>query len=75
MPMRSQFTIDEVGEMLNLNRREVEEEITNGHLTYTHSDGKRVITLYDLEKYMGSEIAMNIAMEYIRNQKEAKPQT
>jgi len=73
--MRSQFTIDEVGEMLNLNPQEVEEEITNGHLTYTHSDGKRVITLYDLEKYMGSDIAMNIAMEYIRNQNEAKPQT
>lgn len=72
--MRSQFSIVEVGEMLNLNPQEVEEEITNGHLTYTHSNGKRVITLYDLEKYMGSDIAMNIAMEYIKNQDKVKTQ-
>lgn len=35
------FTLKEIGEMLSMDVAEVEEIITEGHLSYTYSDGKK----------------------------------
>lgn len=65
--MRSKFSLEEVGEMLDMKTREVEKEIEGGHLTYSFHDGEKMITLYDLEKYMGAEQTQKITQEYLQN--------
>lgn len=70
--MRSMFTVEEVSEMLDMKISEVSQEMENGHLSYTYHQGKRVITLYDLEKYMGSDITMAITREYLRSKTNAQ---
>lgn len=66
--MRSMFSLDEVGEMLDMKTSEVEKEIESGHLTYSFHDGEKMITLYDLEKYMGAEQTRKITNEYLEKQ-------
>lgn len=66
--MRSMFSLDEVGEMLDMKTSEVEKEIESGHLTYSFHDGQKMITLYDLEKYMGAEQTRKITNEYLEKQ-------
>lgn len=66
--MRSMFSLDEVGEMLDMETSEVEKEIENGHLTYSFHEGEKRITLYDLEKYMGADQTRKITQEYLENQ-------
>lgn len=66
--MRSMFSLEEVGEMLDMKTSEVEKEIENGHLTYSFHEGEKRITLYDLEKYMGAEQTRKITTEYLGNQ-------
>lgn len=66
--MRSMFSLEEVGEMLDMKTSEVEKEIENGHLTYSFHDGEKKITLYDLEKYMGAEQTRKITSEYLEKQ-------
>jgi hypothetical protein len=61
------FSLEEVGEMLDMKTSEVEKEIENGHLTYSFNDGKKCVTLYDLEKYMGAEQTQKITQEYLGN--------
>jgi hypothetical protein len=65
--MRSKFSLEEVGEMLDMTTSEVEKEIEGGHLTYSFHDGEKMITLYDLEKYMGAEQTQKITQEYLQN--------
>lgn len=67
--MRSMFSLEEVGEMLDMKTSEVEKEIESGHLTYSFHEGEKKITLYDLEKYMGAEQTRKIISEYLENQK------
>lgn len=67
MAMRSMFSLEEVGKMLEMNPEEVEKEIENGHLTYVYNDGEKRITLYDLEKYMGAEQTRKITREFLEN--------
>ncbi len=66
--MRSMFSIEEVGEMLDMKTSEVEKEIDTGHLTYSFHEGEKRITLYDLEKYMGAEQTRKITQDYLENQ-------
>lgn len=66
--MRSMFSLEEVGEMLDMKTSEVEKEIETGHLTYSFHDGEKMITLYDLEKYMGAEQTRKITNEYLEKQ-------
>ena len=63
--MKAKFTLQEIGEMLEMSVAEVEEEIDNGHLNYSFDDGEKRVTLYDLEKYMGAEHARKITQEYM----------
>lgn len=66
--MRSMFSLEEIGEMLDMKTSEVEKEIENGHLTYSFHEGEKMVTLYDLEKYMGAEQTRKITREYLENQ-------
>ena len=66
--MKAKFTLKEVGEMLDMSVAEVEQEIDNGYLNYSFQSGKKRVTLYDLEKYMGSEQAQKITQEYLNAQ-------
>ncbi len=66
--MRSMFSLEEVGEMLDMKTSEVEKEIETGHLTYSFHDGEKMITLYDLEKYMGAEQTRKITNEYLEKE-------
>lgn len=64
--MRSMFTLDEVGTMLDMTTDEVEKEIDGGHLGYTFENGEKNVTLYDLEKYMGAEQTQKITREFLQ---------
>ncbi len=66
--MRSMFSLEEVGEMLDMKTSEVEKEIKSGHLTYSFHEGEKQVTLYDLEKYMGAEQTRKITQEYLEGQ-------
>lgn len=66
--MRSMFSLEEVGDMLDMKTSEVEKEIEGGHLTYSFHEGKKMVTLYDLEKYMGAEQTQKITREYLQEQ-------
>ena len=66
--MRSMFSLDEVGEMLDMKTSEVKKEIESGHLTYSFHEGEKRVTLYDLEKYMGADQTRKITQEYLENQ-------
>lgn len=63
--MKSMFSLEEVGEMLDMKTSEVKKEIETGHLTYSFHDGEKRITLYDLEKYMGAEQTRKITEDYL----------
>lgn len=63
------FSLEEVGEMLDMDVDEVEQEIESGYLTYSFHDGQKKITLYDLEKYMGPEQTRKITQDYLANAK------
>lgn len=67
--MKSQFTESEVTEMLDISKKELLKKLRSGQLGYSVDDdtGKRKITLYDLEKYMGSDIAMKVVKEFSSN--------
>ncbi|SHG12197.1 hypothetical protein SAMN05443144_11968 [Fodinibius roseus] len=65
--MRSTFSLEEVGKMLDMKPSEVEKEIENGHLTYSFYEGKKRVSLYDLEKYMGAEQTRKITQEFLEN--------
>lgn len=69
--MRSMFSLEEVGEMLDMTPSEVEKEIESGHLTYSFHEGEKRITLYDLEKYMGPEQTQKITSDYLENQESS----
>ena len=64
--MRSVFTLEEVGEMLDMSYPEVEKEIERGYLSYTFYEGEKKVTLYDLEKYMGVEQTQKITREFLK---------
>jgi hypothetical protein len=64
--MKSKFTFEEVSEMLGMTIKQLESEIDSGNLGFTYDDGDKMITLYDLEKYMGSEQTMKITQEYLK---------
>lgn len=66
--MRSMFTLEEVGTMLNMTVDQIKKEIDGGHLGYTFENGEKQVTLYDLEKYMGAEQTRKITREYLQNQ-------
>lgn len=66
--MRSKFSLEEVGKMLNMTEDQVEKEIDGGHLGYTFEDGEKKVTLYDLEKYMGAEQTRKITQEFLQDQ-------
>lgn len=66
--MRSMFSIEEVGEMLNMKPSEVEKEIDGGTLSYTYHEGEKMVTMYDLEKYMGADQTMKIVREFLQNE-------
>lgn len=66
--MRSMFSLEEVGEMLDMKTSEVKKEIESGHLTYSFHEGEKQVTLYDLEKYMGAEQTRKITQEFLQNQ-------
>lgn len=66
--MRSMFSLEEVGEMLDMKTSDVEKEIESGYLTYSFHEGEKMITLYDLEKYMGAEQTRKITNEYLEEQ-------
>lgn len=65
--MRSTFSLEEVGKMLDMNPSEVKKEIEDGHLTYSFYEGKKRVSLYDLEKYMGAEQTRKITREFLEN--------
>lgn len=62
------FTLEEVSQMLNMTREEVESEIINGYLGYNYDNGEKKVTLYDLEKYMGEEQTSKITREFLQRQ-------
>lgn len=66
--MRSTFSLEEVGEMLDMEPSEIEKEIEDGHLTYSFYEGKKRVSLYDLEKYMGAEQTRKITQEFLENE-------
>ncbi len=53
--------------MLNMSEKELEEIIDDGHLNYSFNNGEMIITLYDLEKYMGADQTQKITAEYLSN--------
>jgi len=59
------FTIEEVAEMMDMKPSQVKSEIDSGNLGYSIQDGEQVVTLYDLEKYMGGQHAMKLAREFL----------
>jgi hypothetical protein len=63
--MRSMFSLEEVGEMLDMKTSEVKHEIETGHLTYSFHEGEKRVTLYDLEKYMGAEQTRKITRDFL----------
>ena len=63
--MKSEFTVNEVAEMLDLKRKEVLSEMRSGHLGFTMEDDKQIISLYDLEKYMGEDHTRLVVDEYL----------
>lgn len=63
--MRSRFSLEEIGEMLDMDVDEVEHEIKSGHLTYSFHEGEKIVTLYDLEKYMGAERTREITQNFL----------
>lgn len=65
--MRSKFSIEEVGQMLDMKPSEIEDEIDDGYLGYTFDNGEKKVTLYDLEKYMGAERTREITQEFLEN--------
>lgn len=67
--MRSTFSLEEVGTMLDMEPDEVKQEIENGHLTYSFDEGKKRVSLYDLEKYMGEEQTRKITQEFLENKR------
>jgi hypothetical protein len=67
--MRSIFTIEEIGEMLDMKPSEIEKEIESGHLSYTFHEGEKRVTLYDLEKYMGADQTRKITSEFLQAEK------
>lgn len=67
--MRSMFTLEEVGKMLNMTEDQVQKEIDSGHLGYTFKNGEKKVTLYDLEKYMGAEQTRKITNEFLEANK------
>lgn len=69
--MRSMFSLEEVGEMLDMKTSEVEREIETGHLTYSFHEGEKRITLYDLEKYMGEERTRKITQDFLQSQEQS----
>lgn len=66
--MRSMFSLEEIAEMLDMSTEEVEKEITSGYLSYSFHEGEKKVTLYDLEKYMGTEQTRKITQEFLQNQ-------
>lgn len=66
--MRSMFTLEEVGTMLDMTKDQVKKEIDGGHLGYTFENGEKKVTLYDLEKYMGAEQTRKITREFMQSQ-------
>lgn len=66
--MRSMFTLEEVGTMLDMTKDQVEKEIDGGHLGYTFENGEKKVTLYDLEKYMGAEQTRKITQEFMQSE-------
>lgn len=66
--MRSMFTLEEVGTMLEMTKAQVEKEIDGGHLGYTFENGEKKVTLYDLEKYMGAEQTRKITQEFMQSE-------
>lgn len=69
--MRSIFSLEEIGQMLDMDQSEVKKEIEDGHLTYSFDDGKKRVSLYDLEKYMGAEQTRKITQEFLENQESS----
>lgn len=69
--MRSMFSLEEVGQMLDMDQNEVEKEIEDGHLTYSFDKGQKQVSLYDLEKYMGAEQTRKITQEFLENQESS----
>jgi hypothetical protein len=69
--MRSIFSLEEVGQMLDMDQSEVEKEIESGHLTYSFDEGKKRVSLYDLEKYMGAEQTRKITQEFLANKQSS----
>lgn len=65
--MRSTFSLEEIGKMLDMTPGEVKKEIEDGHLTYSFYEGKKRVSLYDLEKYMGAEQTRKITREFLEN--------
>lgn len=57
--MRSMFTVEEVGTMLDMKVNQVKKEINNGQLSYTFKDG---------EKYMGADQTRKITREFLQTQ-------
>lgn len=68
--MRSKFSLEEVGQMLDMKPSEVEDEIDDGYLGYTFDDGEKKVTLYDLEKYMGAARTRKITQEFLQQQQD-----
>ena len=66
--MRSMFSLEEVGQMLDMKPSEVKKEIEGGHLTYSFDEGQKRVSLYDLEKYMGAEQTRKITQEFLKNE-------
>lgn len=54
--------------MLNMKPSEVEKEIDGGTLSYTYHEGEKMVTMYDLEKYMGADQTMKIVREFLQNE-------
>ncbi|MDZ7771341.1 MAG: hypothetical protein U5K31_01120 [Balneolaceae bacterium] len=66
--MRSMFSIEEIGEMLSMKPSEVQKEIEGGTLSYTYHEGEKMVTMYDLEKYMGADQTMKIVREFLHDE-------
>ena len=68
--MQSVFSLEEIGQMLDMKPSDVEKEIDNGDLGYTFEEGEKKVTLYDLEKYMGAERTREITREFFQQQNQ-----
>jgi len=53
--------------MLDLKRKDVLSEMRSGHLGYTKDDDNQIITLYDLEKYMGEEHTKLVVEDFLKD--------